>query len=110
MPVCTRCHTDVGLLGRLSFNAQKGRCGKCERDVHQALLQYRAAFLKAAEDAVLTGQEWSRLNAIVYENHLDINETPRCRPLGTCCAELHEQLVAVELHRRNFFEPRPQPL
>ena len=74
MPVCTRCHTDVGLLGRISFNGQKGRCGKCDREVHQALQQYRAAFLKAAEDAVLTGQEWNWLNAIVYENRLDINE------------------------------------
>ena len=37
MPVCKRCNSDVGLLGRLNFNSQKARCGKCDKEVHQAL-------------------------------------------------------------------------
>lgn len=74
MPICTRCNSDVGLLGRLSFNTQKGRCGKCEKEVHQALSHFRGAFLRAAEDGVLNGQEWNALNGIVFDHHLDINE------------------------------------
>jgi hypothetical protein len=74
MPVCSRCRSDVGLLGRLTFNSQRSRCGKCDKEVQQALTQYRTVFLHAAADASLTGQEWNHLNAIVYDNHLDINE------------------------------------
>lgn len=74
MPVCVRCNSEVGLLGRLSFNSQKSRCGKCEKEVHQALSHYRGTFLRAAEDGVLTGQEWNTLNGILYEYHLDVHE------------------------------------
>ena len=74
MPVCVRCNSEVGLLGRLGFNSRRSRCAKCDKEVHQALAHYRGMFLHAAEDGVLTGQEWSALNAIVYDYHLDIHE------------------------------------
>lgn len=74
MPVCKRCNSDVGLLGRLNFNSQKGRCGKCDKEVNQALSHYRGAFLQAAADGVLTGQEWNALNGILYDYRLDVHE------------------------------------
>jgi hypothetical protein len=74
MPACVRCNSEVGLLGRLSFNSRRNRCAKCDKEVNQALSYYRGTFLRAAEDGVLTGQEWSALNAIVYDYHLDIHE------------------------------------
>ena len=37
MPVCTRCHKDTGLLGRLNFNKQANRYGKCEQEVETVL-------------------------------------------------------------------------
>lgn len=74
MPTCNRCHSDVGLLGRLSFNSQRGRCGKCEDEVRKALAYYRAEFLRAAEDGVLTGPELNILKGIVDAYRLDTAE------------------------------------
>jgi len=74
MTTCNRCRNDVGLLGRLSFNGRTGRCGKCEDNVRQALNHYRGEFIRAAEDGVLTGDEWQKLNTIIYQYQLDTNE------------------------------------
>jgi hypothetical protein len=74
MPVCSRCNTEVGLLGRLNFNGQKSRCGKCEKEVNQALSHYRAAFLQTSNDGVLTGQEWGTLGGIIRDYRLPVNE------------------------------------
>jgi hypothetical protein len=74
MPTCNRCHSDVGLLGRLSFNSQRGRCGKCEDEVRKALAYYRAEFLRAAEDGVLTGPELNILKSVIDAYRLDTNE------------------------------------
>lgn len=74
MPVCVRCNSEVGLFGRLGFNSQRSRCAKCDKEVHQALSYYRGVFLRAAEDGVLTGEEWNALNAIIQTYRLDVNE------------------------------------
>jgi 5-methylcytosine-specific restriction endonuclease McrA len=74
MPICNRCRNDVGLLGRLNFNSQTGRCGKCEKETNQALTHFRAAFLQASADGELTGQGWGVLGSIISQYNLDTQE------------------------------------
>lgn len=74
MPVCSRCNQDSGFLGLLSFNKQKGRCGKCEKEVGQTLAHFRQDFLNASSSKLLTEEDWQRLSNNVTHNHIAINE------------------------------------
>src|SRR5271169_167715 len=40
-------------------------------------------------------------------SHFDVDQTPRGPRLATRGAELHEQFLAVKLHRRDLLEARP---
>ena len=53
MPRCNRCGSEIGLLGRLSFNQQAGRCGKCEKEVKQAFDHFRNMFVRFCQDSLL---------------------------------------------------------
>jgi hypothetical protein len=61
MPICARCHHDSGLLGMLSFNKQTGRCGKCEQEVKQILVNFRSSFLNAFNSGVINEAQWQGL-------------------------------------------------
>jgi hypothetical protein len=71
MPFCSRCKTEVGLLGRLSFNSQTGRCGKCENEVKRAYDYFRQLFISFCEDGILTPQEWTQLQDVAHQYNLD---------------------------------------
>src|SRR5882762_10067581 len=68
-------------------------------------------------DSALRGGALAQLVAIEREaesgvvgRHFDIDQTPCSSGFGARGAELHEQFLACELHRRDLFETRPQPL
>ena len=61
MPVCTRCHKDTGLLGRLNFNKQANRCGKCEQEVGQILVNFRNSFMNAFNNTLINDSQWEGL-------------------------------------------------
>ena len=74
MPVCLRCRRDAGLLGRLSFNKQTGRCGKCEQDVQQFVVGFRQAFLNAFGGGLMTDAQWAGLAQYAAANYVNLSE------------------------------------
>jgi len=71
MPKCIRCNNEVGLLGRLSFNKQTGRCGKCESEVQKAYDYFRQLFVSFCQDGVLSTHEWNELQNVARQHKLD---------------------------------------
>ncbi|HEX8458856.1 MAG TPA: HNH endonuclease [Pyrinomonadaceae bacterium] len=74
MPACLRCHQAPGFLGSISFNKQTGRCGKCEKEVRQALVEFRKHFFDIASDSIITDAEFSGLQRAAGHLNLDVNE------------------------------------
>jgi 5-methylcytosine-specific restriction endonuclease McrA len=74
MPICIRCQSDVGLLGRLSFNSQKGRCGKCEKETQQGLLRFRQAFLNASTSRLISEEDIASILRQSQYDNLDHDE------------------------------------
>src|SRR5438874_13369244 len=74
MPTCVRCGKEVGLLGSFAFNNRTSRCGKCEREMLQALTRFRQAFLNYCQDGILTPQEWEWLRTGSAQEGLNITE------------------------------------
>ena len=74
MTTCTRCNSDVGLLGALSFNRATGRCGKCEGEIKQKLARFRQAFLAYSQDGTLSPVEWEYLRSGAVQEGLSLAE------------------------------------
>jgi hypothetical protein len=74
MPRCSRCNSDIGLLGRLSYNPKTGRCGQCDKEANASLSRFRNEFLSACHDGVLSGDEWSRLTAGTSRDLINLSE------------------------------------
>lgn len=74
MPVCSRCNNDVGLLGRLSFNSQTGRCANCEKQVRRALDDFRRSFLNASGSRLVSEDDWQGLIRQAQVDGLNMNE------------------------------------
>src|ERR1044071_7249363 len=74
MPVCSRCHSEVGLLGRLNFDSQKGRCGKCTRDVGLILARFRNDFLTMCNRGAITDAGWTVLSSQLSTQQISISE------------------------------------
>jgi len=71
MPVCSRCGTQVGVLGLLSFNAQTARCGKCDKQVRGYYDYFRRLFIDYCRDGILSPEEWSHLQDTAPQYQLD---------------------------------------
>jgi hypothetical protein len=74
MLTCSRCHKDISLLGRLSYNSQTGRCGQCQKDVHQILNHFRGEFLKACQGRTITDAAWEGLKLLLSKYQIDFDE------------------------------------
>lgn len=74
MASCIRCNNDVGFLGSLNFNSRTGRCGKCEKEVQQALNYYRQVFVGFCLDGVLSPKEWLDLQNIAQQHRVNWQE------------------------------------
>jgi 5-methylcytosine-specific restriction endonuclease McrA len=61
MPVCSRCHAQVGVVGLLSFNTQAKICGKCDKEIQGQLGHFRALFIEYCRDGILSSDEWNTL-------------------------------------------------
>jgi hypothetical protein len=71
MPVCSRCSTQIGVLALFSFNAQTGRCGKCDKLVKSHYDYFRRLFIDYCRDGILSPEEWSQLQDIARQYQLD---------------------------------------
>jgi 5-methylcytosine-specific restriction endonuclease McrA len=59
------------VLGRLSFNTQTGRCGKCDKEVRSYYDYFRQVFIDFCRDGILSPGEWSQLQDIGRQYQLD---------------------------------------
>jgi hypothetical protein len=73
-PICTRCNKESGLLGALSFNKQMGRCGKCEQELKQVLVNFRGTFLNAFSSGLINDAQWEGLINYVAAYRINASE------------------------------------
>jgi hypothetical protein len=71
MPQCSRCHGQIGLVGRIHFNAQAGLCGKCDKEVRSYYDYFRRVFIDSCQDGIVSSGEWSQLQDVVHRYGLD---------------------------------------
>lgn len=71
MPVCSRCHTQVGVVGLLTFNTQAKLCGKCNKEVQAQFDHFRRLFIQFCQDGILDSDEWSKLQDTAHYYHLN---------------------------------------
>lgn len=75
MAICKRCGKDIGLLGNLiSFNKKTERCGKCESEIKQFLVDFRQDFIKACSDGLISEHEWKQLRASLERANINGEE------------------------------------
>jgi 5-methylcytosine-specific restriction endonuclease McrA len=71
MPVCARCHAQVGVVGLLTFNTQAKLCGKCDKEVRGQFGHFRSLFIEYCQDGILDSDEWSKLQDTAHYYGLD---------------------------------------
>jgi hypothetical protein len=59
------------VLGRLSFNAQTGHCGKCDKEIRSYLDYFRRVFIDFSRDGILSPEEWAQLQDTARRYQLD---------------------------------------
>ncbi len=74
MPTCSRCSKEIGLLGSFGFNQHTGRCRACEREVNDSLDRFRKAFVRYAQDGILSPDEWRKLTTGAAKRRIDMDE------------------------------------
>src|SRR5207248_2442206 len=71
MPICSRCNTQVGVLGLVTFNTQARLCGKCDKEIRGYYGYFRRLFIDFCQDGILTPKEWSQLQDVATQYNLD---------------------------------------